>query len=276
VEQKFQQNGNEKRELFYNNLKDVLADSCFIMMKTAEHEREILKPITYHKRTALTSDEIANIEAATIGQSENEAWHRYRKGRITASNFYRVYTKVESIISTGVYANTAEKLVESLLGSNKPPENLPSLKYGRNMESTAKERYLMYFQEKHRETSIRECGLFIHETKQYIGASPDSLVECACCGKGVLEIKCPSSIISKIPNPENVSYLVSKNGQVTLKENHKYFAQVQGQMAITKRRWCHFFVYTQVGQHFETILFNESYWQKLEENLTWFFANYLT
>ena len=275
MEKKCPQSDHEKRELVYNNLKDVLPDSCFIMMKTAEHEKEILRPIIHPDRTTLTSREITNIEAATVGQSENEAWHRHRKGRLTASNFYRVYTKVETIKSTEAYAHSADKLVDSLLGCNKPPENLPALKYGRNMEGTAKEKYLKYFQEKHRETSSRECGLFIHESKQYLGASPDLLVECACCGKGVLEIKCPYSIVNEIPKPENVSYLVSKDGQVTLKQNHQYYAQVQGQMAITQRSWCHFLVYTQVGQHLETIPFDASYWQKLEENLTWFYANYL-
>ena len=151
VEKKCPQNDHEKRELLYNNLKDVLPDSCFIMMKTAEHEKEILRPNIHPDRTTLTSREITNIEAATVGQSENEAWHRHRKGRLTASNFYRVYTKVQTIKSTEAYAHSAEKLVDSLLGCNKPPENLPALKYGRNMEGTAKEKYLKYFHEKQRD-----------------------------------------------------------------------------------------------------------------------------
>ena len=66
----------------------------------------------------------------------------------------------------------------------------------------------------------------------------------------------------------NLSYLCMCNGQVALKQQHQYFAQVQGEMAITKRQLCYFFVYTQKGYHLETVRFNATYWHRLEENLT--------
>ena len=47
------------------------------------------------------------------------------KTEITASNFYRVFTKVESVKVSK--ENSAEKLVDSL-GKAKPPTNLPALK----------------------------------------------------------------------------------------------------------------------------------------------------
>ena len=118
--------------------------------------------------------------------------------------------------------------------------------------------------------------LLIHDSKQYPGASPDALVECSCCGKGVLESKCPSSIMNKTPLPENLPYLISQDGKVVLKENHMYFAQIQGQLAITKRHWCHFYVYSQAGCHLETTQFDESYWSKLEAKLFWFYNNYVS
>ena len=37
------------------------------------------------------------MEKINVGQADNEAWHQQREGRITASNFYRVFTKVESM-----------------------------------------------------------------------------------------------------------------------------------------------------------------------------------
>ena len=129
------------------------------------------------------------------------------------------------------------------------------------------EAYLIHFQENHRDASIRDCGLFINDSKQYLGASPDALVECSCCGKKFLEIKCPSSIMNKTPLPENLPYLISQDGKVVLKENHMYFAQIQGQLAITKRHWCHFYVYSQAGCHLETTQFDKSYWSKLEAKL---------
>ena len=103
---------------------------------------------------------------------------------------------------------------------------------------------------------------FIGDTKQYLGASPDLIVECSCCGGGVLQIKCPYSIVDENPTPENLSDLIYSNGQVMLKKRRHYFAQIQVQMAITKRKWCHFLVYTQEGMHLETIHFDAEYWQK--------------
>ena len=180
TERRVVQTDDEKRELFYSSMKDILPNSCLVMIKTAENEmpkhcQTIQAPV--HKAVPFTAEEIAGIEQETIGQSENEAWHTYRKGRITASMFYRVYTKVETIRSTGDYS-TADKLVQCLKGHTKPPEHLASLKYGREMEVIAKEVFCKYFGENHRQASVRECGLFIYKTKQYIGASPDLLAEC--------------------------------------------------------------------------------------------------
>lgn len=78
-------------------------------------------------RAMLSKQEIDDIETATVGQSQNEAWQTYRKGRITASNFYRVFTKVETMKKSHKIncSETAQKLVDSLLGHNAPPENMP-------------------------------------------------------------------------------------------------------------------------------------------------------
>ena len=44
-----------------------------------------------------------------------------------------------------------------------------------------------------------------------------------------------------------------------LKENHAYFCQVQGKMAIGCRHWCDFVVYTNKGISVERVSFNESF-----------------
>ena len=103
---------------------------------------------------------------------------------------------------------------------------------------------------------------------------PDLLIECSCCGKGVLEIKCPHSLLNEVPTAKNLPYLQLYNGQTVLKRKLQYFAQVQGQMALTNRNWYHFFIYTQKGQHVGRIHFDPEYWLKLEENLTLFYTMY--
>ena len=38
--------------------------------------------------------------------------------------------------------------------------------------------------------SLEDSGFYICKAYPFIGASPDGLVECKCCGEGLLEIKC--------------------------------------------------------------------------------------
>lgn len=52
-------------------------------------------------------------------------------------------------------------------------------------------------QESHADMSVVECGLVINPEWPHLGASPDGIVQCTCCGKGVLEIKCPYCNILK-------------------------------------------------------------------------------
>ena len=172
-------------------------------MSQVEYTSESLQQITPPRNSKiLSSDEIDAIEKITVGQANNEAWHQQREGRITASNFYRVFTKVESMKFSG--ESSAKKLVDSLLGKAKPPANLPALKYGRGMEPIAVEEFIKYFRKHHKNVSYRDCGIFIDKTKQYLGASPDLLS--SCCWKAVVEIKNPFSIANEIPSPHNLSY----------------------------------------------------------------------
>ena len=74
---------------------------------------------------------------------------------------------------------------------------------------------------------MSENGLDLVEENPFIGASSDSNVDCSCCGSGLLEVKCPSSIKREKPSHENLSFLTLKeNGKVTLKQNHPFFYQV--------------------------------------------------
>ena len=76
------------------------------------------------------------------------------------------------------------------------------------MEEEARQHYL---EEKkrlgHKDVKVEPCGLFVIQNKSFLGASPDAVVSCSCCGKGVLEIKCPYSIANQVPPESNLTYL---------------------------------------------------------------------
>ena len=80
---------------------------------------------------------------------------------------------------------------------------------------------------------------------------------------GFLEVKCPYSQRDKMPivacRNSKFCCAVQKKGELdmpTLKLNHPYYAQVQGQMAIGGRKWCDF---TPRGISVECIYFDDIY-----------------
>ena len=224
-----------------------------------------------------TPEEIQSIEETTRGQGDNTAWQRMREGRITASNFYSVYTKVNTLAKNPT-ANV-ESLCNILLGNVKAPENVKSLKHGREMEPIAKESYMKSYRFSHSNVSFQECGLFIYKEAPFLSASPDMLVSCSCCGDGLLEVKCP--LVGKCDTCHNFCvcnlprYLEISDGKLSLKVNSAYYAQVQGQLAMTGRNWCDFFVYTVNGHFSQRISFDAEFFNKVLKNIIEFFTKFM-
>ena len=118
----------------------------------------------------------------------------------------------------------------------------------------------------HKEFTFSESGLFVDPSRPYLGASPDLLVHCSCCGMGLSEMKSPFSIVNEIPSAI----------KSPLRKEHAYYAQIRGQLvALAGRTYCDFFVFTRVGYFTQRINFDKSYWHKLVSNLEFFFKNYV-
>ena len=58
----------------------------------------------------------------------------------------------------------------------------------------SKQCYSSFQNQKHKNFIISDSGLFISTDFPYLGASPDGLIGCECCGAGACEIK----VIKKI------------------------------------------------------------------------------
>lgn len=221
-----------------------------------------------------TDQEVKEIEQCTRGQSNNNNWKLHRVGRITASTIHRVLTKVNSLKKNS--NSDVEPLLNNLVDNMSDTSYIPSLQYGREMEDIARDAYIKELKQlKHKDVNVQECGLFIAQNRFYIAASPDGLVNCSCCGMGLLEIKCPSSIANQIPNENNLNYLQKSSLGISLKKTHQYYSQIQTQMAVTGRPWCDFFVYTNQGSHLERFMFDQNHWQQLAESADYFFVHCL-
>ena len=203
------------------------------------------------------------IERSTQEQSKSDRWFSERICRLTASTFGRVRSRTRNF----------ETLVSELL--YRTPSGLPSLVHGRKMEQTAAEQYAVL----HPEFDMVSSGLVVHPTLPYLAASPDRvLINRETGERGVLEIKCPSSITSTptiAPAEATASFCLHLvDGKVTLKKTHHYYAQVLGQMACCGAQWCDFAVLSGGELFVERINFDALAWSLLQQSLTSFFHQF--
>ena len=101
--------------------------------------------------------------------------------------------------------------------------------WGCEHESSARIAYIRLMKSNHTDFSCKESGLVVSLNHPFIGASPDGVVHCECCGHGVMEIKCPYCI--KDEDPGTASCLL--NGKLSEKHADRHFilATFNGQQA---------------------------------------------
>ena len=221
----------------------------------------------------ISADEVNAIKTATTGQNMCAEWLEQRKGRITATKMKAVSTKMDTLSRSGNACGT-DSLVKTIMGYSAAPTTA-AMKHGRTQEAHAKLFYKKLLSKRHKCFSTQETGLLVMEQCPYIGATPDLLVQCECHGEGLCEIKCPYTTRDQIPSSSSISYLSSTNNGDQLKTNHEYYFQIQGQMGVSGRRYCDFFVYTSSGYHLERIMFDDLFWQSLQSSLQRFWQSYV-
>ncbi|XP_022792263.1 uncharacterized protein LOC111331423 [Stylophora pistillata] len=130
----------------------------------------------------------------------------------------------------------------------------------------------------HKNAKLHNCGLFVLKSHPYIGASPDNMFSCSCCQNACVEYKCPYSIKDQKVEEgyKNTDFLETCDGKLQLKRSHKYFFQVQGQMALTGLQTTYFVVWTLKGQPLvEKIDFDINLWKDIIAKLVIFFKGYV-
>ena len=208
---------------------------------------------TYASSLSISSDTIYDIEKSTRGQSSSAEWFDQRKYKITASNFY------------AACRNTVE-----------PSSKLKSMFYtsfttsatnhGKLYEEHVLQLYKSFLQSKNVDVSLETVGLLLSESHPYLGASLDGIVvDCHSGEKWGIEIKCPFSKFNMTMEDalkDKKFFLEKKDSRPTLKESHKYFYQVQGQLFCSNLDRVDFVVWLGDHEplHIESIFFNEIFW----------------
>ncbi len=175
--------------------------------------------------------------AALIQRSP--AWFAARVDRLTAS-------RAPAACGISPYAS-ADALMREMLaehyGESARPDS-EALRYGREHEPVAIAAYSHVTGNR-----VTSAGLFV--AGDYLGASPDGLVESDAAGPGLLEVKCPAG-----------------RRLTTLSQREDYWLQCQLQCLCTGRLWCDFFVWTPRRTHLERLRFDRlrlaPYLRKLE------------
>ena len=142
------------------------------------------------------------------------------------------------------------------------------MKYGRDMEEMAKQKLFEILKK-----DIKLCGLFIDSNNQWLGASPDGLLE----EDSLVEIKCPLSTknltaeeaIHTLPRLKGI---FNKKDPNEMNRNHRFFYQVLGQLNITQCDYSIFAVWTPKSMKIVCVYRDNDFWQnKMLPFLTCFY-----
>lgn len=213
----------------------------------------------FEQELKVREEETRYLAKATQLQSQSSFWWEYKKGLLTSSRFL-------AISRTSIF-KPAKSLVSEILFHKQLTSKVPALSWGITNEEKARSSYNNISLHKHSDFVLSCTGLHINPRFPHLGASPDGLISCSCCGNGVLEIKCPYSVCKGIPTV--VAYLV--DGKLSCK--HAYYYQVQGQMGILERSYCDFVVWTPRDTFIERTLFNQCFFDTMKKKLDSFFVS---
>lgn len=216
---------------------------------------EELMQVASNISVTMTQEDCDILKESTVSQVNCESWFRQRIGRVTASNLKRV--------SRTSLNKPSLSLLKTICYPLKYEFQSKATTWGKDHEKDA---LLAYKQEQiscHENLEVNAVGLCLDPEYPYLGASPDSLVSCSCCGKGCVEVKCPyllkdCSIVEY--SSQKASCLTTCEEGICLKKDHAYYYQMQQQMALTGTRYCDFVVWSPTELFIERITFNEEFW----------------
>lgn len=146
------------------------------------------------------------------------AWKMQRLGHITASRIADVLATVKTGEAKGREKYRWELVTQRITNEITEGYTNDAMAWGTATEPQAR---IVY--EIKNETFVEQVGFVKHKELEWVGASPDGLVEM----EGLIEIKCPNTDthLQTILNDKAPS---------------KYIPQMQMQMWVTDRIWCDF------------------------------------
>ena len=214
------------------------------------------------------SNVVPQIETETRQQAECEKWKEERKFRFTASQFQLISKRQRN----------HEGFAETLM--NPKPVSSKYLEHGKKYEPVALMEYEKFMFSRRTPVKVLPSGLVVSKGSPILGGTPDArVIDFGCVDHfGLAEVKCPYTKyhVTPLDACSDAKFCMEKTSdtECKLKENHPYYAQVQGQMAVTGARWCDFVVYTSKGLYVQRIPFNPEFWEDLKQKLVSYYFNH--
>jgi len=156
-----------------------------------------------------------------------------------------------------------------------PPERTPAqFQWGHDKAQAAIDLYIKKCQKKHQGLCVCKSGLVINTSWPHLGASPDGIRYCECCGKRVMEIK---SLFSKRNLPPHFvasEYIIEVDGiKYQLKTETRWHFQIQEELAATLSKSADLIIYTNKGILIIEVEFNMEFWNAMLKKLTDFYIH---
>ena len=162
------------------DLPPVLPTTLFDSEKLTMNYFDLLKAAA-EVEVIVTDEQCVAVEVNTREQGNSSLWFQMRSGRISASKF-------KAVCHTDP-AMPAISLIMSICHPELSRFKTTATTYGCEHEKKGREKYVEEILPVHQDFKLSDCGFFISSVHPFIGASPDGLVNCLCCGEGVCEIK---------------------------------------------------------------------------------------
>ena len=185
----------------------------------------------FMEKLTFSTAQLEELEKLSRSQSLSKIWFSQRVGRLTSSNHHDVKTKIDSILRQKKNV-VLTPLLATILGCGPCQNALPSIRWGRANEDKAANVFFKQIVKAHESPRLHSSGLFVYPQMPFIAASPDRILSCKCCPRYGVEIKCPYTLRNRSFEDawKDLGFIKEVEGKRQLKRNHKYYAQVQGQM----------------------------------------------
>lgn len=221
-----------------------------------------IKKESFLKKLHLSNKERTNLMKETVMQGESPVWMEERRKRLVTSFFGYICNKLPT--------TKCDKIIKTILYNNLESN---AIKYGRRHVKDA------LCEIKKMNIQVEPCGLMVDSKLPFLAATADGLIG----EDGILEIKCPASCNNLTPEEAILSRKVKfwnvdkkTNSISDINKHHVYYFEIQGQLHISRRKYCLFVLWTPKGLKMQYISKDPSFWQEnMEHQLKQFYFDCL-